>query len=172
MKKMLTNTYFYCPSHNYPFEATNFSTTILGQQLHLLLFCSLVNKICFTKGMQRMHFGEGAQTRFWTCKLKLFAKFKEAATRIPQFNGILHIFFIAMTMSYHAYQGNGQLSKPTNHFVCHKYPWECSFCTIHFVMDNNRNSVFKCIDSDKWRHTKVVPKVAHVESIILLFQKN
>jgi hypothetical protein len=81
MKELLTNTYFYCPSHNYPFEATNYSAIILDQQLHLLFLIHLYNGICFTKDMQRVHFGEGAQTKVWTCKLKLYAKFKEVVTR-------------------------------------------------------------------------------------------
>jgi hypothetical protein len=41
-----------------------------------------------------------------------------------------------MTMCYHIDKGNGQFSKPKNHFVRDLEPWEYSFYTIHFLMDN------------------------------------
>ncbi len=144
MTKMLANNYFCCPSHSYLFEATNFSTMVWGPQLHLAFLIQLYSEICFAKDVQRMLFGEGAQTRYWTHKLNFFPKFENTAIvpncKIaiirPQLIGILWISLITMTMSYHTHQGNGQLSKPTNHFVCHLQLWDCNFLLIHFVMDN------------------------------------
>jgi hypothetical protein len=78
---MLTNTYFYCPSHNYPFEIRNFLAMVWGPHFHLVSLIFLYNKVFLAKDMQRASFGEGAQTKFWTHKLELLPKFKKAATR-------------------------------------------------------------------------------------------
>jgi hypothetical protein len=84
-------------------------------------------------------------------KLKPFPKFEKDATMTQLWNWdhsattirICHILLISMTMYYHTSGGNRQLSKPKNHFVHHLEPWECNFCTIHFVMGNTKELILR-----------------------------
>jgi hypothetical protein len=132
MIAMLTNINFYYPSHNYPFEATNFSTKAWDQQLDLEFLIHMCTTICLARDVQRMCYWEGVQARILTQKLELFSKFKRTATRThceiwiirPQLIKILHIFFIIIIMHYHIHERNRKFSKPQNHFVGLLEPWE------------------------------------------------
>jgi hypothetical protein len=53
---------------------------IWGPHLHLVSLIKLYNEIFLVKDMQRVHFGEGAQTTFWIRKLELSPKFEKVAT--------------------------------------------------------------------------------------------
>ncbi len=126
-KNVRTNTYFYCPSHNYPFKVRNFCAMVWGPHFHLGVFIQLYNEICLVKDMWRAHFEGGFQTTFWTHKLEFLQNSKKLQQwpkcKIeiirPQLIRILCISIITVTMSYHTCQHNGQLSKATNHFVHH-----------------------------------------------------
>jgi hypothetical protein len=55
MIEMLTNASSYCPSHNYPFEATNFTTKASHQQFDLGCVIHICNVSSLARDMIRMN---------------------------------------------------------------------------------------------------------------------
>jgi hypothetical protein len=110
MVETWTNVDSYYLSHNYWFEATNFSSKALHQHFDprcIIHICNMISFITTAIGI------------IW-----------------PQLIKILSTSFILMTMGHHTHDGNGQLSKPKYHFVAHLQPWKCNFCTIHLIINN------------------------------------
>jgi len=127
MKEMPTNANFCYLSSSYPFGTTNFSAKAWRQQFCPTCVIHICNVISLAKDEQKMNYVGVLQTIVLTIQPRLLPKCERAATKLdceieiiwPQLIQILSTSLIHMSMGYHTYQSNRQLSKPKYHFVVH-----------------------------------------------------
>ncbi len=83
MTKMLTNNYFYCPSHSYLFETTIFSAMVWGPQLHLVFLIHLYSEICFAKDVQKNVFWGRCSNKILDSQTRAFSKIQKHRNKYP-----------------------------------------------------------------------------------------
>jgi len=75
---MLTNTYFYCPSHSYPFEAINF-----WAMFHLVFLIQLYHKISLAKDMWKACFWKWCSNNILDLQAGVFSKIQKSPNKDP-----------------------------------------------------------------------------------------
>ncbi len=125
------------------------------QQFFPMCIIHVCNVIFLVKYAQIMSFVGVLQTIVLTLTLGLLQSAKEPQQRANceigivwhnSFNWILNKYLILVSMGYHPYKSNRQLSKPRNHFVTHLEPWKNSFVWSILSWITHKNSSFDWTD--------------------------